>query len=154
MLAGSAWPVFFTRAAQHVPASANVYLDVSGSMQEYIPWMYGVINGMMRYMAPKIYLFSNKIVEITRAELQQGQLRSTGGTDFDCVIKHLAAARVPTALVITDGMADISVPELAAKVKCSVNVIGVTIGRQRQQSLHRFTRKIYNIDPDSGGMRT
>ncbi|MBI4668830.1 MAG: hypothetical protein HY747_06545 [Elusimicrobia bacterium] len=146
LLGGGAWPVFFKSPANRTPSSANVYLDVSGSMERYIPWMYGVICGLSRYISPRIYLFSNMVAEINREGLLKGNVKTTGGTDFDCVLEHIVKSRVSSALVITDGFAGIKRNDLAARVKKSCFVIGVLDEMRQNTPLSQFTRKVFAIN--------
>ena len=82
---------------------AHVYLDVSGSMRDYIEHLYGALNALRRHVQPSVGLFSTKVVTVPLADLARGRADSTGGTDIACVLEHLVTHRARRALVITDG---------------------------------------------------
>ncbi len=82
---------------------AHVYLDVSGSMNGYIEYLYGALTGLRRHIQPAVGLFSTKVVTVPLADLVRGRADSTGGTDIACVLEHLVTQRARRALVITDG---------------------------------------------------
>jgi hypothetical protein len=82
---------------------AHVYLDVSGSMDDYIGHLHGALTALRRHVQPMVGLFSTKVVTVPLADLARGRADSTGGTDIACVLEHLVAHRARRALVITDG---------------------------------------------------
>jgi hypothetical protein len=85
-----------------------IYLDVSGSVSEHLPTLLGIIKNFNRSIE-KIYCFSNIISEHSLTELSNGKFKTTGGTDFDCVAKHILSNReINKVIVFTDGYADIS----------------------------------------------
>lgn len=90
-----------------------VYLDVSGSMGGLIEFVYGLVLAFEEYLHTSLYLFSNGIAEVTVDDLRAGRVRTTGGTDFDCVVEHLLELTdVDQAVLITDGYAKLR-PDLA-----------------------------------------
>lgn len=88
-----------------IPAGDRVhlYLDVSGSMDAIKGAVYGAVLDCERWLAPQIHLFSTQVADASLAELRRGYCASTGGTDIDCVIRHMQKHRVQRALVVTDG---------------------------------------------------
>jgi hypothetical protein len=52
---------------------------------------------------PKVHLFSTQVAEVTPAQMRAGVCRSTGGTDIQCVARHMARHKVKRAVVLTDG---------------------------------------------------
>ena len=85
-----------------------VYLDVSGSMDNYIPKIYSICASLGEYLSEHIYLFSNDISKITLRQLKSGEVNTTGGTDLDCVLLHYAkiASQVHKIVIFTDGYWD------------------------------------------------
>jgi hypothetical protein len=81
----------------------RVYLDVSGSMGPYVPFLYGALVALREYVEPDIYLFSTAVSRISLRELEQGRLETTHGTEIDCVIAHALQHRVRKMLIVTDG---------------------------------------------------
>ena len=82
---------------------ARVYLDVSGSMEAYVPFLYGALVALQGYVEREVFLFSTAVRPISLADLQRGRVETTGGTDIRCVIDHALAHRVPKVLIVTDG---------------------------------------------------
>lgn len=84
-----------------------IYLDVSGSVTSYLPKLLGIIKNLHTDIS-KVYCFSNFISEHTIQELNQGQYKTTGGTDFDCIGKHILENKcINKAIIFTDGYADL-----------------------------------------------
>jgi hypothetical protein len=99
-------PLLYQRASQRSAARsgrAHVYLDVSGSMNAYIPLLYGALAALRDYVDPEVLLFSTKVSPIAMAELRRGVVTTTGGTDIACVLEHIVKKRIRKALVLTDG---------------------------------------------------
>ena len=112
----SLWTPFIPEAAWSatVPkraATANVYLDVSGSMYAEMPQIIALLGHLSRYIRRPFWAFSNCIAP---AVIKNGQLvaSTTGGTSMACVLQHLAQTRPATAIVITDGYIERLCPSL------------------------------------------
>ena len=86
---------------------AHVYLDVSGSMVNELPWLVGALAPLLRRGAVRLYVFSTVVDEVKGARLAAAVLANTGGTDIDCVYRHvlgLPRPRTPRRVVVlTDG---------------------------------------------------
>ena len=72
--------------------AVNVYLDVSGSFEMYLPEVVGILSNMKRDIN-KMYLFSNSVVETDMETLSKGKFDTTYGTDFDCIIHSIQKER-------------------------------------------------------------
>ena len=81
----------------------HVYLDVSGSMDAIKGPLYGAVLDCQAFVFRTVHLFSTRVADVSLSELRQGVCKSTGGTDIDCVARHMAANRVHRALLVTDG---------------------------------------------------
>ena len=81
----------------------HVYMDVSGSMTEFIPPLYGAIRDCWDWVFPKVHLFSTIVSDITLKELAQGKVKSNSGTDISCVVRHMQENKVQRAVIVTDG---------------------------------------------------
>ncbi|MEA3290868.1 MAG: hypothetical protein U9Q71_00930 [Pseudomonadota bacterium] len=100
-------PLFF-RAEASSPGldrrqQAHVYVDVSGSMGEELPLLYGALAPLLDYLHPEIHLFSTGVEDVTPFELRRGEVRTAWGTGIDCVTGHMVKNRVRRALIVTDG---------------------------------------------------
>jgi hypothetical protein len=83
--------------------AADVYVDVSGSMGNYIAPLYGALSRLRDHVTADVGLFSTKIVRIPLVKLVSGFCQTTGGTDIACVMDDIASRRVKKVLVVTDG---------------------------------------------------
>lgn len=82
--------------------TAQVYLDVSGSMNHAMPLIIGLLNRLGRHIRRPFWAFSN---EVAPAVIEKGNLKTstTGGTSMACVLEHVAKTRPDAAIIITDG---------------------------------------------------
>ena len=119
MLASGIWPLFYkvqTDSRQEEERRAHMYLDVSGSTRSTQPLIYSLALHLKDKLGTPYYLFSNVVEELDMADLARGRVRTTGGTDFDCVFEHASRCGFRKVILLTDGFACIS-PENVAKVK-------------------------------------
>jgi len=92
-----------------------IYLDVSGSVNDYLPEIIGVIMKLQNKLST-VFLFSNAVVEMPVKKLILGQIETTYGTDFDCIAQSIIENQYDKAVVITDGYASLS-EDLSKKLK-------------------------------------
>jgi hypothetical protein len=107
-------PLLF-RGAQPQPRLApwertHVYVDVSFSMAELVPLLYGALLPLRAYLDPRIHLFSTVLRDIDPARLRAGDVLTDGGTDIACVTAHMVREDVRRAVVITDGLVGLVPP--------------------------------------------
>jgi uncharacterized protein with von Willebrand factor type A (vWA) domain len=113
---GAPEPLLFqSQATRYRPErrSALVYLDVSGSMNGLLERIHAALVPLRRLLAPRVFVFSTKVVPVSPADFVEGRLPSTGGTSVEPVLRHLCGSARPTsfrgraprrrALVLTDG---------------------------------------------------
>lgn len=87
---------------EKTPKMLPIYLDVSGSMTNYLPEIIRLILNIQEDIE-YVWGFSNKIFKHTFEELSAGKIKSTGGTDFVCILDHAKEQEYSSILVITDG---------------------------------------------------
>lgn len=89
-------------ASKQKIGTAQVYLDVSGSMSEEMPRLIALLGRLSPYISRPFWAFSNEVVP---ARIERGQLvtQTTGGTSMACVLRHIVAHRPSAAVVVTDG---------------------------------------------------
>lgn len=111
----SLWDPFLPEAAWSAAAprnigSAQVYLDVSGSMSAEMPLVIALIARLARHVRRPFWAFSD---EVAPAVIEHGQLRTrtTGGTSLACVLEHVARTRPRAAVIVTDGYVEQLGPE-------------------------------------------
>ncbi len=81
----------------------HLYLDVSGSMSEILPPLYGALADCQPLLHPRVHLFSTGVWDIAAADLARGIVKSNQGTDIACVADHMVANKVRRACIVTDG---------------------------------------------------
>lgn len=101
------WSPFLPEADNVVGApvrfgTANVYLDVSGSMHGEMPVILALLGKVRQAIRMPFWAFSDVV---SPARIVDGKLvtESTGGTSIDAVLAHLAATSPRCAVVVTDG---------------------------------------------------
>lgn len=100
------WSVDRIRQKQQKRGIA-IYVDVSGSVWHDLPRICGLIHAMRREV-DAIYEFSNQVYKTTTQELGAGKVKTTGGTDYDCIVEHAVQNSHRKVIVITDGYAGLS----------------------------------------------
>ena len=82
--------------------SAQIYLDVSGSMNREMPLLITLLWKLKRYIKRPFWAFSDVVAP---AVIEKGLLKAdtTGGTSMSCVLEHIAQTRPSSAVVFTDG---------------------------------------------------
>ena len=99
------------------PASAHVYLDVSGSMTKVLPYLLGLLVPYARGGAARVFQFSTVVSPLPAAALRGGALTTTYGTDIDPVLAHLVGEPgVLRTLILTDGYVGSADPRLLARL--------------------------------------
>lgn len=109
--------------------TAQVYLDVSGSMNAEMPLVIGLLNRLGRHIRRPFWAFSD---EVSPAVIERNQLRTatTGGTSMKCVLEHVAKTRPDAAIVITDGFIEpIGRDQVAPTRGCRLHVLITRGGR-------------------------
>jgi len=100
------YPFFFPNAMEEIAAAyrnVNLYIDVSGSVDYDLPFIYKLVDSVKSYLNDPIYLLSNGVEEVSLAELRNGLVITSHSTDFDEVLKHALNNNFKKLLVVTDG---------------------------------------------------
>lgn len=84
---------------------AHIYIDVSGSMSEVLPYLLSLIVPYVRNGLAEVFQFSTRVAPMPLEDLQRGTVRSSFGTQINCVLKHVITQEevIERVLVITDG---------------------------------------------------
>jgi hypothetical protein len=118
LLASGFYPGYFhnhTSKPTSEEKGLAIYLDVSGSVNDYLPKIIGVL-AKLKNSVTSLFLFSNIVVETTMQDLIKGKIRTSYGTDFNCIAHSIIERRFEKAIIITDGYADMS-EELSKQLK-------------------------------------
>lgn len=99
------------------PSRAFVYLDVSGSMFNYLSYLLHLLLPYVANKRAEVFQFSTVVKPLPYADLRSGQMTTTGGTNINCVLSHLVSVepKVDKVLILTDGAVGFPQPELKAK---------------------------------------
>ncbi|MDW8056565.1 MAG: hypothetical protein RMJ13_07670 [Elusimicrobiota bacterium] len=130
-------------------AICNVYVDVSGSMEEYYEVLYSSLKPFVSQGLVKVYLWSTKVKEIKISEFLKGISYSTFGTEIECVLKHiLETKKVKKALIFTDGIFLRPNSSLISKIKERKIVLEAAITSDTKSKpfladLKEFCRKVH-----------
>jgi hypothetical protein len=103
--------------------SAQVYLDVSGSMNAEMPLIVALLGRLAPYIRRPFWAFSHIVAP---ARIERGRLvaDTTGGTSMACVLAHVAKTRPRAAIVVTDGYIEaISQTQVATTAGTRLHVI-------------------------------
>ena len=86
---------------------AFVYFDVSGSVADEVPSVAQALLPYCRRGLCTVHVFSTVVHPTTARDLAARKFVSTGGTDIDCVLRHVldlpARKRPRSVVVVTDG---------------------------------------------------
>lgn len=110
LLAAGVPPFHYRNQVQRVTTKEQglaIYLDVSGSVNEYLPRILSALTSL-KHDLNTIFMFSNSVVEVSMKTLLDGGIRTTYGTDFNCVAHSIIANDYDKAVVITDGYAELN----------------------------------------------
>ena len=136
-----------TRVPSPEKICAPIYLDVSGSMHSYLPKICGVISHVDNNI-DYVWGFSNEVHKHSMEDLRKGRLKTTYGTDFDCVITHAIENNFRNIVLITDGYAwlnNYKESEVKSKIKeCIVILLDEYCARNNV--LSNMYEKTYLLD--------
>lgn len=109
LLSGGYQPVFYRSPVlqdAEEDSKLNLYIDVSYSVRECLAFIFGLLVNLKDEISDPVYLFSNRVVPMSIKEIKKGLVRTTGGTDFDCVAEHALNHHFRKILIVSDGYAD------------------------------------------------
>ncbi len=91
--------------APQKPKQAHIYLDVSGSMTDVIPYLLSLILPYAANGMASVFQFSTMVHRLSFGDLRSGLLTTTGGTNIQCVVEHLLEVpeKIQKVLIISDG---------------------------------------------------
>lgn len=146
------WPTLF-HGPRHDMAfeeqRARVYVDVSGSFDHHAARVFGFLVALRDEVGPTVYQFSNEVVEVSMQDIARGVKRTTGGTDFDCVVEHALRHRFRRIVVISDGIGDLD-PANAEAFRASGASLYLVLSEDRLMAalgpLGDLARHVWELD--------
>lgn len=130
LLAAGIPPFHYHNHVQRVAVKEHglaIYLDVSGSVNEHLPGIVGVLSSLKAELT-SIFLFSNKVVEVPFKTLLAGKVQTTYGTDFDCIADNITERGFDKAVILTDGYASLNEKKQAELTKCKLQALTILFG--------------------------
>lgn len=128
----------------------HCYVDVSGSVFDFISSFYRAVLGCRELVHAKVHLFSTAVSEAAWEELLRGRVETTGGTDINCVLEHLQRHRIRRAVILTDG--DVGHPEPEFERLFKETVVGVALTPDGyRHSLEKYVRRWAELTTASSG---
>jgi hypothetical protein len=149
LMKGGYMPVFYPNliyTKEEMFERAYIYVDVSGSTEEIWDFLYGLVMHVKDFVGKNIWVFSNRVERTTIDELSRGLIRTTGGTDYDCVAEHILSEGVRKAVVITDGYADISPANADGLRKAHVGIFLILTEDNFRCPLIEFSSEVLCIE--------
>lgn len=114
-------PLFFagetTSPRGRNAGAARVYLDVSGSMGNYLPALYGAFRALRSRIDPDVRVFSTRVFRVPLEALVSGECPTTGGTDGEVALLDALGSRARRVLLVTDGYVGKPSPAVVSRVR-------------------------------------
>jgi hypothetical protein len=116
--------------------TAQVYLDVSGSMNAEMPLVIALLGRLSRWIRRPFWAFST---EVAPAVIENGQLKAstTAGTSMACVLEHIAKTSPESAIVVTDGYIERLDPRSVRKALAGTRLTALVTRDGNPAELHR-----------------
>jgi predicted metal-dependent peptidase len=91
--------------------SVNIYLDVSGSMDEEIDALIALLHNFRKIIRYPLWVFSD---DVYPAEFKNKKLvyKTTNGTQIACVFDHIRKNKIKKCLIVTDGYIESIKPKM------------------------------------------
>ena len=133
---------------------AFVYFDVSGSVAEQVPSVAQALLPYCRRGFCTLHVFSTVVHPASVRDLAARKFSSTGGTDIDCVLKHVLELpprkRPRAAVVVTDGFTgkpDVALAERfhAAGMRLFVGLVKSDFGSNQESNLSSLAEKFVKL---------
>jgi hypothetical protein len=92
------------RTREHEP-KAFVYLDVSGSMVSFLPYLLQLLYPYIARKEAEVFQFSTIVEPLTSLDPHRFKVKTSGGTQIGCVLAHLENFyhKVSSVILVTDG---------------------------------------------------
>ncbi len=133
---------------------AFVYFDVSGSVAEQVPSVAQTLLPYCRGGLCTVHVFSTVVHPASVRDLVARKFSSTGGTDINCVLKHILELpprkRPRAAVIITDGFtgkpdATLAKRFRAAKMRLFVGLVKTDANYNQESDLSSLAERIVKL---------
>jgi hypothetical protein len=137
------------------PSKAHIYLDVSGSMGDLLPYLLGLMIPYVKNGQADLFQFSTFVEPLSLSRLQRGRLNSSGGTNINCVLDHVLAAKTPVrrVLLLTDGETGTPADELIVSLRETAVQVYVVLPAESawEEDLEELASSVTILPPLWGG---
>jgi len=123
----------------------RVYVDVSGSVHEFLSHIFYALDAIKNWIIFPIYGFSTEVFPISRRDLLKGRYKTTRGTDFNCIAKHIMKTRFRRAIVITDGWGTMH-RKYAQHLKTHFQILTILVHRGSEERVKRFSQRVIKFE--------
>lgn len=145
-----ATPLFYKRPRVGQKVVVPCYLDVSGSQDHVLPVTIPVVSRLKQVVGDEIFCFSNIISPCRINDLQSGRFKTTGGTDFNPVAKHILDNHFKAAFILTDGYAYLSEEYIQQLKNRNITIkVGWTTSNPDIYPLKHVAREMFYVFGDN-----
>ena len=151
--------IYSTTTRLQRPASRDnrqsfVYFDVSGSVAEQVPSVAQALLPYCRGGLCTVHVFSTVVHPASVRDLVARKFSSTGGTDINCVLKHILELpprrRPRAAVIITDGFtgkpnATLAKRFRAARMRIFVGLVKTDANYNQESDLSSLAERIVKL---------
>ena len=95
-----------SQVKKNINKNVAIYIDVSGSVTHWLPKLMGLVKNLDKGVK-QIFAFSTEVHDHSVEEMSSGIYKTTGGTDFDCIVTHAFERDINKIIIFTDGYADV-----------------------------------------------
>jgi len=124
---------------------ANVYIDLSGSMTQELPYIISVLFKLKMYIKNPFWAFSNKV---EKAKFEGNKLisKTTGGTSIIPVFEHIKEKKAKKAIIITDGYFEIYSDSHYKSIKPKSDILFILVPDSSEDTVKSWGFKYIKID--------
>jgi hypothetical protein len=124
---------------------ANVYIDLSGSMTQELPYIISVLFKLKMYIKNPFWAFSNKV---EKAKFEGNKLisKTTGGTSIIPVFEHIKEKKAKKTIIITDGYFEIYSDSHYKSIKPKSDILFILVPHSSEDTVKSWGFKYIKID--------
>lgn len=130
-------PTYYNRSIDIGSVNYQIYVDVSGSMDSYLPIVGFIVKKLKEYVN-KCYMFSTEVFEQPLNKLDY--YKTTGGTDFDIVAESIIKNKYKNVIIISDGECSMSEENQKALKKQLSNLYYIKTGSKGEDVFTKITK--------------
>jgi hypothetical protein len=119
-----------------------VYIDASGSILNNLGKIVGLLTKNFKNKIKNVYLFSTIVTEITFKDLKNGNIKTTYGTDFNCIAESILDNDYNKAIIITDGISSLNNSYLEKLKEKKVKTLNIIIEGTRCPGFEKIGHNI------------